>query len=111
MKKNSTPILSIFIFGTPSPNALALSSARGGDPTGKSRCSIIEKTPWLDPTDCAADINSKVQPDYGIIKGAVASREQGLRERSFRCGAVCSSYEFIKPQPWLISVYNNLMEI
>lgn len=34
--------------------ALALSNQRGSDPTGKSQRSIIEKTPWLDPTACAS---------------------------------------------------------
>ena len=32
--------------------SLALSNAPGSDPTGKSQRSIIEKTPWLDPTAC-----------------------------------------------------------
>lgn len=53
MKKVLLLILSIFIFGTLSPNALALSNVNGSDPTGKSQRSIIEKTPWLDPTACA----------------------------------------------------------
>ncbi len=52
MKKVVLLILSIFIFGTLSPNALALSSVKGSDPTGQSQRSIIEKTPWLDPTAC-----------------------------------------------------------
>jgi len=52
MKKVALLILSLFIFGTLSPNALALSSVKGSDPTGQSQRSIIEKTPWLDPTAC-----------------------------------------------------------
>ena len=52
MKKIALLILSLFIFSTYSQGALALSNARGSDPTGQSQRSIIEKTPWLDPTAC-----------------------------------------------------------
>jgi|GEM_PF-1576442 len=52
MKKVLLLILSIFIFSINSQGALALSSVKGSDPTGQSQRSIIEKTPWLDPTAC-----------------------------------------------------------
>ena len=52
MKKVALLILSLFIFSTYSQGALALSNAKGSDPTGQSQRSIIEKTPWLDPTAC-----------------------------------------------------------
>ena len=57
--------------------SLALSNAPGSDPTGKSQRSIIEKTPWLDPTACteAAAVNGDTSCRgvfYPIVKDEAA---------------------------------------
>jgi len=57
MKKSIIFTLAFFIFNIiSSAQSLALSNAPGSDPSGKSQRSIIEKTPWLDPTACASSV-------------------------------------------------------
>lgn len=65
MKKVALLILSLFIFSTYSQGALALSNAKGSDPTGQSQRSIIEKTPWLDPTACVISGGSTIPSTSG----------------------------------------------
>jgi hypothetical protein len=57
MKKMLIIVTAIVLFASASPASLALSNEKGSDPTGKSQRSIIENTPWFDPTACVSTTN------------------------------------------------------
>jgi len=67
MKKLIFTVLALFIFSALSPNALALSSERGSDPTGKSQRQIIERTPWYDPTACVTGSPASTGPSQSTV--------------------------------------------
>ena len=75
MKKMLIIVTAIVLFASASPASLALSNEKGSDPTGKSQRSIIENTPWFDPTACVSTTNKTTTGLEGSVDANAISGE------------------------------------